>query len=77
MGVPLTQVMYVGLTQMQISKIQIPMVIFQGLQIAMSSLLTLAYRRWVRPDEERKAAEDARLRAEKNDMSRLGTRAEV
>ena len=56
-GVPLSNVMYVGLTTLQGSKIQIPMVIFQGLQILAGSLFTIVYRRWVRPDEEREEAE--------------------
>ena len=32
------------------------MIIYQGLQILFSSLLTMAHRRWIRPDEEAEAA---------------------
>ena len=58
MGVPLSNVMFVGLTAIQGSKIQIPMVIFQGLQIMAGSLLTIAFRRWIRPDEEKERREE-------------------
>lgn len=54
MGVPLSNVMFPGLPAISASKIQIPMVIFQALQIAGGSLMTIAFRRWIRPDEERK-----------------------
>lgn len=52
-GVPITAVMYVGLSRQNSSKIQIPMVIYQGLQILFSSLLTMAHRRWIRDEEAR------------------------
>jgi sodium/bile acid cotransporter 7 len=52
LGVPLANVMFVGLSSQTASKIQMPMVIYQGLQIFAGSLLTLAFRHWVRGDEE-------------------------
>jgi sodium/bile acid cotransporter 7 len=52
LGVPLANVMFVGLSMQLKSKIQIPMVIYQGLQIFAGSLLTLAFRHWIRPEEE-------------------------
>ena len=58
-GIPITSVMYLGLTRQQNSKIQIPMVIYQGLQLVISSLLTIAHRRWVRQEEEEEAARKA------------------
>lgn len=60
MGVPLSAVMFTGLSTITKSKIQIPMVIFQGFQIAGGSLMTLVFRKWIWPDEEREAAEKAR-----------------
>ena len=54
MGVPLSNVMFPGLAALTQSKIQIPMVIFQAFSIAGGSLMTIAFRRWIRPDEERK-----------------------
>ncbi|KAI9875091.1 MAG: hypothetical protein M1830_008885 [Pleopsidium flavum] len=59
MGVPLSVVMFSGLSTLTKSKIQIPMVIFQGFQIAAGSLMTLVFRRWIRPGEEREDAEKA------------------
>lgn len=52
MGVPLANVMFLGLDAQTQSKIQIPMVVYQGLQIFAGSLLTLAFRHWVRKEEE-------------------------
>lgn len=56
MGVPLSNVMFPGLPPITASKIQIPMVIFQAFQIVGGSLMTIAFRRWIRPHEERKTA---------------------
>ena len=47
-GVPLSAAMFVGLPPKTASKLQIPMVIFQGLQVAAGSLLTLAFRQWIK-----------------------------
>ncbi|MCJ1401751.1 hypothetical protein MMC11_004968 [Xylographa trunciseda] len=58
MGVPLANVMFTGLSAINVSKIQIPMVIFQGFQIAAGSLLTMAFRRWIRPEEEREKGDE-------------------
>lgn len=48
--------MFPGLATITASKIQIPMVIFQALQLAGGSLMTIAFRRWIQSDEEREAA---------------------
>ncbi|KIY68384.1 hypothetical protein CYLTODRAFT_374517 [Cylindrobasidium torrendii FP15055 ss-10] len=56
MGVPLATSMFVGLDASTRAKLQIPLVIFQGLQIAMGSLLVPAFRNWVRDEEEREKA---------------------
>ncbi|CAF9932306.1 MAG: hypothetical protein GOMPHAMPRED_006546 [Gomphillus americanus] len=50
MGVPLVQTIYFGLSRFDQSKLQIPMVFFQGLQIAGGSLLIGAFRWWVGRD---------------------------
>ncbi|KAL2042201.1 hypothetical protein N7G274_004689 [Stereocaulon virgatum] len=47
MGVPLSNVMFSGLSPITASKIQIPLVIFPGLQIAAGSILTLVFRTWI------------------------------
>ena len=52
MGVPLTILLFAGITLIEESKIQIPMVIFQGIQILEGSLLTIVFRKWIRPEEE-------------------------
>ena len=56
MGVPLSNVMFPGLSPITASKIQIPLVIFQ---IAAKSLLTLIFRLWIGDgeQEEQKGAE--------------------
>ena len=52
LGVPLATAMYVGLSVPQQSSIQIPLVIFQGMQIVVGSLLTLGFRRWIAAKEQ-------------------------
>lgn len=69
MGVPLSTVMYSGLSTLTKSKIQIPMIIFQGFQVAGGSLLTIAFRKWIRPDEERGHAKKAE---QENNAARHG-----
>lgn len=57
-GVPLSSVMFAGLQPITASKIQIPMAIFQGLQISIGGLLTLVFRRWI-GEGEKEGNEDA------------------
>lgn len=66
MGVPLSAVMFSGLPAITKSKIQIPMVIFQGFQIAAGSLMTIAFRRWLRSEEERGKREEDQERDEQS-----------
>jgi solute carrier family 10 (sodium/bile acid cotransporter), member 7 len=47
MGVPLATVMFVGLTPLLEAKLQVPMVIYQGLQIVAGSVLITPFRKWV------------------------------
>jgi solute carrier family 10 (sodium/bile acid cotransporter), member 7 len=47
MGVPLIMTMFVGLTPVLEAKLQIPMVIFQGLQILGGTIFIHPFRRWV------------------------------
>lgn len=58
MGVPLSNAMFLGLSTLVEAKIQIPMVLYQGIQIAGGSLLTIAFRRWLRCEEELEDVED-------------------
>ena len=73
MGVPLSNVMFPSLPKITASKIQIPMVIFQAFQIAGGNLMTIAFRRWIRPDElRRKAEEDAQNPLEASNSKGVG-----
>jgi len=47
MGVPLAMTMFVGLSPVLEAKLQIPMVIYQGLQIVGGTLFVSLFRRWV------------------------------
>lgn len=47
MGVPLANLIFKGLGISQKAKIQLPMVIFQGLQIALGSVLVPVFRQWL------------------------------
>jgi sodium/bile acid cotransporter 7 len=55
MGVPLASAMFVGLSEQTAVKLQIPLVVFQGLQIAAGSIGTIYFRRWARDEEEKEA----------------------
>ncbi|EED22586.1 sodium bile acid symporter family protein [Talaromyces stipitatus ATCC 10500] len=46
MGVPLTTIMFVGLSAAAQSRMRLPMVIFQAIQTSASSLLTIPLRKW-------------------------------
>ena len=57
MVVPLTSVMYINISPVEQSKMQIPAIIFQALQVGMGGLMTIGFRRWIRSEEEREEAE--------------------
>ncbi|KAH6620505.1 SBF-like CPA transporter family-domain-containing protein [Boeremia exigua] len=57
MVVPLTSVMYINISPLEQSKMQIPAIIFQAFQVGMGGLMTIAFRRWIRSEEEREEAE--------------------
>ena len=46
-GVPLSEAIFKGLPPMLLAKFQIPIVIFQGLQVAFGSFLTGYFHRWI------------------------------
>lgn len=68
MVVPLSAVMYIDISPMEQSKLQIPAVVFQSLQVAIGGVLTLVFRRWIRPSEEegvdRRGVEEGRGKQE-------------
>jgi len=51
MGVPLSTVLFVGMTPFLESQIQLPLVIYQGLQIMAGTALVTPFRRWVDADK--------------------------
>jgi sodium/bile acid cotransporter 7 len=59
MVVPLSSVMYLNVSALDQSKLQIPVIIFQAFQVAIGSISTVVFRRWVRPDEEKESREKA------------------
>ena len=73
MGVPLSHVMFTGLSAVTESEIQIPMVLFQGFQILAGSLLTIAFRKWIQPDEERKHAQQQKQVEDESGSSSTST----
>jgi len=58
MGVPISNVMFVGILAITSSKIQIPMVIFQGFQIAFGSVLTIFFRKWTGTQKDKRLASE-------------------
>ncbi|KAI7235795.1 hypothetical protein KC330_g4060 [Hortaea werneckii] len=57
MGVPLATTIFAGIEPVLESKILIPIVIYQGLQVALGTLLVPVFRKWIDRDEARKKAE--------------------
>lgn len=57
MVVPLTSVMYINISPVDQSKMQIPAIIFQAFQVGIGGIMTIMFRRWIRPEEEREEAE--------------------
>ena len=71
-GVPLSAVLWVGLGRREQSLLQVPMVIFQCLQLAAASLLTIPFRRWVRGEEEEEEERRRREEAEAGGTVEMG-----
>jgi sodium/bile acid cotransporter 7 len=53
MVVPLSSVMYINTSPIEQSKLQIPAIIFQAFQVAIGGIMTIGFRRWIRPEEQR------------------------
>jgi sodium/bile acid cotransporter 7 len=56
MVVPLSSVMYINISPVEQSKLQIP-IIFQAFQVGIGGILTICFRQWIRPEELREEAE--------------------
>ncbi|KAJ4286769.1 hypothetical protein N0V90_013021 [Kalmusia sp. IMI 367209] len=65
MVVPLSSVMYINISPINQSKLQIPAIIFQALQVAIGGILTVVFRRWISPFEQK---ENSERRAEESDQ---------
>lgn len=52
MVVPLSSVMYINISPIDQSKMQIPAILFQAFQVAIGGILTIFFRKWIRPEEE-------------------------
>lgn len=57
MVVPLTSVMYINISPLEQSKMQIPAIIFQVFQVAIGGIMTITFRAWIRPEEQKEEAE--------------------
>jgi sodium/bile acid cotransporter 7 len=57
MVVPLSSVMYINISPVEQSKLQIPAIIFQAFQVGIGGILTICFRRWIRPEELKEEAE--------------------
>ena len=76
LGVPLSTAMYAGLSAPQQSSIQIPLVIFQALQIVVGSVLSIGFRRWIAAQErERKSTAASRATTQATTTRAVTTRA--
>ncbi|KAF2000154.1 hypothetical protein P154DRAFT_435391 [Amniculicola lignicola CBS 123094] len=59
MVVPLSSVMYINISAINQSKLQIPVILYQAFQVAIGGMLTIIFRRWIRPEEEEEDREKA------------------
>lgn len=57
MVVPLSSVMYINISPIEQSKLQIPAIIFQAFQVGIGGVLTICFRKWIRPEELKEEAE--------------------
>ncbi|KAF1842312.1 uncharacterized protein K460DRAFT_293462 [Cucurbitaria berberidis CBS 394.84] len=57
MVVAVSSVMYINISPIEQSKMQIPAIIFQAFQVAIGGVMTIAFRRWIRPEEQKEKAE--------------------
>lgn len=53
LGMPLSFLLFTGITGLEEAKIQIPMLMFQVLQMGLASLATIGFRRWVDAGEKK------------------------
>ncbi|KAJ9655888.1 hypothetical protein H2198_005329 [Neophaeococcomyces mojaviensis] len=68
LGIPISYLLFTGISGLDEAKIQIPMLIFQVLQMGMASLSTIGFRRWVDAGEK-KTNNDEELSVEEQETS--------
>lgn len=59
-GVPLSATIFAGISLELESKIQVPIVIYQALQVALGSLLIVVFRKWIEREESKQRVQAAR-----------------
>lgn len=59
MVVPLSSIMYLNVSAIDQSKLQIPVILYQAFQVAIGAVLTIGFRRWIKSDEEKENREKA------------------
>ncbi|KAI8937959.1 hypothetical protein NX059_005641 [Plenodomus lindquistii] len=57
MVVPLTSVMYINISPVDQSKMQIPAIMFQAFQVGIGGIMTISFRKWIRSEEEMEEAQ--------------------
>ncbi|KAF2691791.1 sodium bile acid symporter family protein [Lentithecium fluviatile CBS 122367] len=70
MVVSVSSVMFINISPIEQSKIQIPAIIYQAFQVAIGSFLTILFRKWVKPLEDE---EDREKEAEAPEAKKDGT----
>lgn len=68
LGMPLSFLMFRGITGLDEAKIQIPMLMFQVLQMGLASLTTILFRRWVDAAEPKKVNADEEASIEEQEV---------
>lgn len=61
MGLPLADVLFTGISVVNMDKLGIPLVIFQGVQSLLGCLITIGFRKWLARDGELGDEEKAKL----------------
>ena len=61
LGIPISFLLFTGIDAVQESKIQLPMLMFQVLQMSLASLSTLGFRRWVDAGERKQVTAEIPL----------------
>lgn len=64
LGMPLSFLLFTGITGLEEAKIQIPMLLFQVLQMGLASLSTIWFRKWVDAGEKKAPADEEEVSAE-------------